>query len=162
MADRAPFYSLSLALDPAERERQRRERLVRLNKFTVPFNRVIGFNLLLLAIPLHDILILKDFDLGAFLTFVPCVEVYVIAAWLLLIKFYRIDARVDLGSVFILLDVWVLVGAVGLTGADQSWIFFILLLRPADQVVYGHRQTVFYAHLMPVLYIALLLGVQEI
>jgi signal transduction histidine kinase/CheY-like chemotaxis protein len=167
IADGVRRASEGLALDPAvlgpaERERKRRERLVRLNRHTVPLNRAVGLNLLLAAIPIHNLLLLDAFDLGAFLAFALGVELYVVATWGLLARFYRLDARVDLGAVFLFTDVGVLVGAVALTGADQSWLFFMLLLRPADQIVYGRRQTVFYAHLVPLVYIALLFGVQSV
>ncbi|WP_420456397.1 sensor histidine kinase [Rubrivirga sp.] len=139
-----------------EAEQRRLDRAVRLNTVAVPVGRAVGFTLLLVGIPLHNGLIVGAFDLGSFVAFAVAVEVYVVATWLVLRRFYRPDARLDLGLVFIVLDVWILVGTVYLTGADRSWIYFVLLLRVADQIVYGRGRTLFFAHLMPALYAGLL------
>ena len=139
-----------------EAEQRRLDRAVRLNTVAVPVGRAVGFTLLLVGIPLHNGLIVGSFSLGEFAAFAVAVEVYVAATWLVLRRFYRPDARLDLGLAFIVLDVWVLVGTVYLTGADRSWIYFVLLLRVADQIVYGRARTLFFAHLMPALYAALL------
>jgi signal transduction histidine kinase len=139
-----------------EAEQRRLDRAVRLNTVAVPIGRAVGFTLLLIGVPLHNGLILGAFDVGAFVAFAVAVEAYVVATWLALRRFYRPDARFDLGLAFIVLDVWVLVGTVYLTGADRSWIYFVLLLRVADQIVYGRERTLFFAHLMPALYAGLL------
>ena len=137
-------------------EARRRERAVRLNTVAVPVGRAVGFGLLLVGIPLHNLALLGAFDAGPYAAFAAAVAAYVVATWLVLRRFYRPDARFDLGLAFIVLDVWVLVGTVYLTGADRSWIYFVLLLRVADQIVYGRARTLFFAHLMPALYLALL------
>ena len=42
----------------------------------------------------------------------------------------------NLGTVFLAVDVVVWVIAIYLTGGDQSWLFFLLFIRTADQVEY--------------------------
>ena len=159
MPGRSATSASTLTVDPAEREAQQRRRKVRLNTRIVPFNRAVGFALLLLTIPIHNALLLGGVDWGQIGVFAALVGAYAFLSWLVLRRFYRVDARPDLGQVFLVVDVWVLVGAVALTGVTESWLYFFLLLRVADQVVYSHRQTLFFAALMPALYLGLLLWV---
>jgi len=141
-------------------ERRHRERLIRMNQVAVPIGRAIGFNLLLVVVVVHNLVILEATDFRQLLWFAALVELYIVASWLVLRRFYDPDARFDISTLFLIADVWVLVGAVWVTGADQSWLYFALLFRVADQIVYGRRWTMFYAHLMPLLYAGLLVYVE--
>ena len=66
-------------------------------------------------------------------------------------------AGVHLGTLFLSLDVVVFVLAIYLTGADQSWLFFLLFIRAADQANTNFRRALGFAHLAVGLYALLLL-----
>ena len=148
--------ALDLALDPAQAERQRRERDVHTNTHDIPISRAAGFTLIaLIGVPLHNVAILGAFDARAFWTYFAVAEVYALGSWLLLRRFYRPDARVDLGYVFVILDLVVVVGAIAATGATRSLLFFVPLLSVADRIGYRPAQMLLFVHLTPVLYAAL-------
>ena len=160
MPDPSILTAKHLTTDPAVQKMQRRRRKIRLNTHVLPMNRVIGLNLLLVTIPVHNALLRGSVDWGALGWFALLVQLYVVGSWLVLRRFYRPEARIDLALAFLILDAWVIVGAVALTGVTESWLYFFLLIRVADQVVYSYRQTLFFAMLMPSLYFGLLLWVQ--
>ncbi len=157
MAARSPRPpSQDLILDGPALAQHRRRRQIRFNRVEVPAMRAVGFHLLLAAIPVHNILLLGAFGREAFVLFVLGVEAYLAVTWLVLWRWYDPDARVNVATAFIFTDVWVPLGTVALTGADQSWLYLVLLLRVGDQIVYGRGRTLLFAHLLPALYLGLL------
>jgi signal transduction histidine kinase/DNA-binding response OmpR family regulator len=159
MSDRLSLTAKHLSSDPEMQKLARWRRKMRLNTRIVPFNRTVGLNLLLVTVPIHNALLRGGVDWVALGWFALAIELYVAGSWLVLRRYYHPDARVDLGLVFLVLDAWAIVGTVALTGVTESWLYFLLLLRVADQVVYSYRQTLFFAVLMPALYAGLLLWV---
>lgn len=151
-----------LMLDPDAEPGQdgKRKRLIQLNTVEVPIGRAIGFNLLLVVVILHNRVILEATDFQQLFWFALLLESYIVGTWLILRGFYDPFARFDLSRALLFTDAWILVGAVYVTGADQSWFYLALLIRVADQITYGRRSTLFYAHLMPLLYVGLLAYVQ--
>ena len=67
--------------------------------------------------------------------------------WAVLYAFFERVKRVNLGTVFLSLDVVVFVLAIYLTGADKSWLFFLLFIRAADQANTNFRRALAFAHL---------------
>jgi signal transduction histidine kinase len=82
---------------------------------------------------------------------------YALVSWLVLVRFFDKLGRVRLGTVFLSLDLVVFVIAIYLTGADRSWLFFLLFIRPADQATTTFRRALSFAHLAVALYGLMLL-----
>lgn len=155
--------SLDLQLDPAEAERRKRARLVQLNTMTVPRLRVLGFAGVALAALLHNAVVypgLGAFTWGPWLRLVVALGVYSAASWYLLYLFYE-DARtkVDLGTAFLLADMWVFSICIYFTGAEHSWMFFLPLFRVMDQTGSSRRRMMVFAHLAPLSYGVVILDV---
>ena len=55
-------------------------------------------------------------------------------------KWYRTTRTVNLGIVFLVLDIVVFTHATYITGADQSWLFLLLLVRSTDQATSNARR----------------------
>jgi hypothetical protein len=116
----------------------------------------IGLARIALGVVLHNVFILGSFAWGSFLPLTGFLLGYALFSWLLLARFYRSSARVDLGVSFLILDVVVWTVAIYYAGAEQSALFFILLMRAADQAHTSFRRALAFAHL-PVLTYALML-----
>ena len=144
------------ALDPDEADRRRRESDVHTNTREVPLSRVVGLTLIgVLGIPLHNAAILGAFAWGPFWTYLAAVWIYSLASWLVLRRFYRPEARFDLGFLFVIADLVFVIGAIAATGATRSWLFFVPLLSVADRIGYAPARMILFVHLTPVLYGAL-------
>ncbi len=123
-----------------ERGEEREVRLHRLNTRTIPILRLLGGNLVVLGVILHNAWILGEVDWSRILAFTAFVQVYALASWQVILRGYRLDARPDLGLVFLVADLLILALAVGLTGANQSWVFWIFLFRVVDQTTTHFRR----------------------
>src|SRR5262249_31119650 len=60
-----------------------------------------------------------------------------------------------LGFVLLSVDLGVWTGAIYCTGGASSWLFWVLLLRPADQSHTTFRTALFFAHAAPLSYLLL-------
>jgi signal transduction histidine kinase len=82
---------------------------------------------------------------------------YALVSWVLLNALYDKVERIHLGTLFLSLDVVVFIVAIYLTGADKSWLFFLLFIRAGDQANTNFRRALGFAHLAVGLYALLLL-----
>jgi hypothetical protein len=72
---------------------------------------------------------------------------YAIASWAVLYFFF--DAarpRLNLGTLFLALDIPAFVWVIYQTGADNSWLFFLLYIRVADQTNTTFRRALGFSH----------------
>jgi signal transduction histidine kinase len=147
---------LSIELDPAEAGRRKRARARRLNVVAVPALRVVGMSLLAVGVLLNNALVLGSFSWSAWLQVATLLEVYALLSWLCLRALWARIEAVDLGLVFLVLDLPVFGWVIYRSGADQSWLFFILLARVADQVNTSFRRTLLFAHGAALTYVLVL------
>lgn len=122
--------------------------------------RLLGFILLSVLVFLHNKFILGSFSWSGFFGITAAMLIYAVVSWLILYLFYERVKIFNLGSLFLVLDVFLWVLAIYFTGGERSWLFFILLLRVADQgektflrsFLFGHLST--FSYLLLVLYLA--------
>lgn len=124
-----------LVLQQDEIERRRSERLRRLAIVDIPMLRVIGATIVGIGVFLNNhyflgLRTIRPVEILAFWSAIYCA-----ASWICLRVFYdRATARhIDLSLLFLTLDVPLFAIAIYLSGAEQSWLFFIMLTRVADQ-----------------------------
>ena len=134
-----------LAVDPLEIETRRREREQRLAAFELPLVRLSGSVLLSLAIYVHNRCLvplpierLAQRD-GRRRDRTPRVS------WALLVFFLRRNPPRDLTVAALVGDLCVWTFAIYCSGAEASWLFFILLLRVADQTQTTFRRALAFA-----------------
>lgn len=109
-----------------------------------------------LATVLHHWLVGPAVPHAALVAFVAGVEIYCFVSWGLLFAFWeRTKERIDLPFVLLVLDVVVCVIATYVTGAERSWLFFIIVIRLTD-ASYGIKRALALAHMAPLLYVAML------
>ena len=147
-------------LDQEQSEKDKRQRERHFHTIEVPLLRVIGFSMINLLVLLR-----YSFVPDAGETHPLWVGViglaYSLVAWAVLyVGFAPLKPRVNLGTVFLALDVFVFIIAIYLTGGDRSWLFFLLFIRTADQANTTFKRALVFGHLSVAIYAAMLIELQ--
>ncbi|HKR65858.1 MAG TPA: ATP-binding protein [Thermoanaerobaculia bacterium] len=134
----------NIAVDPAEIEHRRRKRTWRLAAVELPLLRLAGSVLLSLAVYVNNHFILHAVGEGWLVT-TGVIAAYALVSWALIALFLRRDPPIDITLPVLFGDLPVWTFAIYQSGAEESWLFFILLLRVADQVQTTFRRAVAFA-----------------
>jgi signal transduction histidine kinase len=118
--------------------------------------RLIGFTIITLLAAAHHRFVGGAGDSAPWLLAAVGLG-YSLASWVVLYACFDRVKRVDLGVVFLAIDVFVFVVAIYLTGGDSSWLFFLLFIRTADQVNTSFRRALTFGHLSMAVYAAMLI-----
>lgn len=124
--------SAAIAVDPLEIETRRRERERRLAAFELPVVRLLGSLLLSVAIYLHNTYLVPRPG-HEWLIATVVLAMYAALSWILIAAFIHRPRPIDLTVPALACDLLVWTFAIYCSGAESSWLFFILLLRVADQ-----------------------------
>jgi len=87
---------------------------------------------------------------------------YAVVSWPILYFLYGKTGRIDLGLVFLIVDVPVWTLVIYATGGENSWIYLVLLLRVVDQTHTNFRRALFFGHIVTASYLVLLLYLQHV
>jgi signal transduction histidine kinase len=120
-------------IDPEDAERRRTDRTRRLAVVELPAVRVVGSLFLSLGVLLHNRFLLHDTSLGSWITVSAILFGYCLVAWLIAAAGYRLTPPRDFTVLAFAGDMMVWTFAIYGTGGEQSWLFFILLMRVGDQ-----------------------------
>ncbi|HEX2831858.1 MAG TPA: ATP-binding protein [Thermoanaerobaculia bacterium] len=137
--------SQSVAVEPMEIESRRRERRWRLAAIELPLVRVIGSVLLSLAVYVHNVWILPTPTLHGWAATTLVAIAWAGVTWAALAYFLRREPPIDLTIAAFTGDLLVWTFAIYHSGAESSWLFFILLLRVADQTQTTFRRATGFA-----------------
>jgi signal transduction histidine kinase/CheY-like chemotaxis protein/HPt (histidine-containing phosphotransfer) domain-containing protein len=152
---------LALLLDRQAELRAKLERRRHRAVVAIPRLRAIGNLWLLLTVAAHNWLLLDHVDGSLLAGFGGLQLGYVLASQWLLARYYREESRVDLGTVFLAVDVLIFVLAIYVSGGEKSWLLPLLCVRVADQIATSPRRAFAFAtwtallHALLVLYMAL-------
>jgi signal transduction histidine kinase/CheY-like chemotaxis protein len=149
-ADADAGFTLDTALLAQRREASER----RMNTVQMPAVRAVGFAILCIVASLQDLRYGTPLDRFGLPLLLALDIGYAAASWLALRRWYGRTGRIDLGLVFLHLDL--LVWLPNLRHFEQAHLFFayLLLVRVADQVGFGFRRTVYFGHVVVVVYLA--------
>ncbi|HEU4888171.1 MAG TPA: ATP-binding protein [Thermoanaerobaculia bacterium] len=136
-----------------------RQRTWRLAAIELPLVRVVGSVLLALAVYVHNRFLIATADPNEWLIVTAVVALYAIFSWQAIIVFLRRNPPMDLTLPVLIGDLPVWTFAIYHSGAEGSWLFFILLLRVADQVQTTFRRALMFALLATGCYATMLLWV---
>jgi signal transduction histidine kinase len=129
----------------------------RLNASQIPLLRALGFGILGAFVLLYDLLIAPTFTPADYLWFMGMIGVYCLISWQILRHGYFRIRNFDLGLMFLLIDIPFILSVIHKTGADQSVLFFLLVLRVSDQTNYSDlRRILTFAHITPLAYMVYL------
>lgn len=152
----APPLDHRILVDPEEAARQTARRRRDMNVVTFPLVRMVGFQLMIIVMIGHNMLIMKDAPWQPLVAYAVIAEVYCVASWWALVRWFDRIKWVDLGLVFFTADLVLWTGAVYVSGGQTSWLFFLLALRVADQSFVSFRRAAAFAHLAPLCYAVML------
>lgn len=133
--------------------RRKRDRARELALYEVPKYRFIGMGLLSIAVYFHNRFLLGDTSISRWAWYTALLIAYATTAWAATTLLYR---RVDLTIPFLVGDVPILLIGVYVTGAENSWLFPMLLTRVSDQIQTTYRRCVMFTALVSVSYAAML------
>src|SRR3954451_22470110 len=123
----------SIATDPNEIETRRRVRARHIAILEIPLLRAIGTLFLSLGVFLSNRYFLNETSLAPWLNVTGVLLVYAAASWTVLVLFYDVFLPHDLSLWFLIVDVFIWMYVIYATGGEKSWLFYILLMRVADQ-----------------------------
>jgi signal transduction histidine kinase/ActR/RegA family two-component response regulator len=148
----------SFHLHPEQTEQQKRERLRQFHVADIPKLRLLGFAILTFLVWLHEIVVEPDASSSWLLALTVgwVLLVYALASWAAIALLFDRISRPNLGTVFLAVDILAFVWAIYMTGGDQSWLFFLLFIRVADQTNTNFRRALIFAHVTVGSYILLL------
>jgi two-component system sensor histidine kinase/response regulator len=149
---------MTIALDPLEIETRRRERERRLAIIELPLVRLGGSVLLSLALFLHNRWLVPQPE-ERWLAATVVAALYAVLSWALIVFFYRLTPPRDLTVAALAGDLLIWTFAIYCSGGEASWLFFILLLRVADQTQTTFRRACAFALAATACYTGMLMWV---
>lgn len=149
----------SVYLDPAEAAAAQRARRHKFHTEEVPRLRFIGFTFTALGVIVHNWLIFHLVDWTAAAQHTAVLLGYALFAWAVLSAAWDRVRSINLGVVFFGLDLLPMAYVVYVTGADQSFMWFVFVARAADQVAISFRNALVFSHLATATYAGLILWV---
>jgi two-component system sensor histidine kinase/response regulator len=148
---------LPIDVDPDAIAQRKARRTLEAHTISIPFLRVVGSALLSLIVYVHNRLLLGEFSLGGWAIITTILFLHAIGSWILLLLFFDKVKRFQLGDVFMVTDLIVWTLAIYYTGGNYSWLFFLPLIRVADQANTSFRRALAFAHLGTAAYALLVL-----
>jgi len=133
---------------------RRAARARRLNTVQIPAVRAGGFAILCVIAVLQDVRMGAPIDRPQLAILLALNVGYTVLSWTALRAWYGRTGALDLGLVFVHLDL--LVWLPNLRHLEQAHLFFayLLLVRVADQVGYGFRRAIYFNHVVLATYLA--------
>lgn len=148
---------LAIELHPAEVERKKQQRAFRLHAIDVPRLRVLGFTLLFFGVLAHNTWLTPPLDWTSMGWLAAVMIGYMLLSWAALYRLFERITLFDLGVFFMVTDLFVWTAAIYVSGGEKSLLFFILLLRIADQANTEFRRALFFAQVATLSYFLMLL-----
>jgi signal transduction histidine kinase/DNA-binding response OmpR family regulator len=146
-------------LDPADAARARAERRRRFHTWEVPRLRFIGLVLCAIGVILHNRLVFGEFSVANAAVVSGVLLGYALASWIILAWAWDRVRVVDLGDAFFVVDLMPMMFVVYVTGATESFMWFVFIARVADQVAISFRHALVFSHLATAAYAAIVLWV---
>ncbi|MCK8603518.1 sensor histidine kinase [Desulfoferrobacter suflitae] len=146
----------SLILDPVEAEQQQMLKRLRLNVVQIPILRLIGVLALFFLVVLNNAC-LAILAWPPLLKFAAILTAYTFGSWALLYLFYPGFRSFDLGFFFLTTDIIIFTLAVYYSGGENSFLFFLMIIRVADQANTSFRRVLFFSHFSLLSYVVLLI-----
>ena len=130
--------------------------LYRFNVIRVPALRLIGTNVLLFVVAIHNLLVFGGLDFATYLPLVIGLELYCLVSWGLLRAYFTRVSAVHLGDVFLVTDFLPWCWAISASGGPQSLLWPVFLLHTADQLWLNRARARVMAGMGPFAYLGLL------
>ena len=123
----------------------RRERTWRLAAVELPLLRLGGSILLIIGVYVNNRFLAAGATLRGWMLVAAVVSIYAVVSWALVVFFLRREPSHDLTVATFAGDLIVWTFAIYESGAESSWLFFLPLLRVADQTQTTFRRALAFA-----------------
>jgi signal transduction histidine kinase/CheY-like chemotaxis protein len=144
-------------LDPDNTAREKRLRVRQFHVIEVPRLRILGMVIITLLVIVHEVFSTTETNWRLPITIGAVLLVYSLASWAVLYLFFEKVTQVNLGILFLALDIPAFVWVIYQTGADSSWLFFLLYIRVADQTNTNFKRAIGFSHVAVASYALLIL-----
>jgi signal transduction histidine kinase/CheY-like chemotaxis protein len=145
-------------LDPETTAGDKRRRERHFHTVEVPRLRVLGMALLATLVILHQAFATQAGNWQPPIRIGAALLAYALATWAVLrLSFDKARPVVNLGTLFLALDIPVFVWVIYETGAENSWLFFLLYIRVADQTSTTFKRALAFSHVAVGSYLLLIL-----
>ncbi len=150
-----------LILDPVESERRQQLKRFRLNVIQIPALRLIGIPVLFFLVVLNNAY-LNILSWPALLNFAVILTAYTLVSWSILYFCYDRSKSVDLGFFFLTTDIIIFTLAIYYSGGEKSLLFFLMIIRVADQANTSFKRVLFFSHFSLFAYLVLLIYLTQV
>ena len=133
--------------DPDQSDSEKRGRELQFHTVTVPRLRLIGLAMVIVLVAVRQALVTEPGGWTLTMRLAVFLLAYGGASWVALRWWYERVRIVNLGDFFLALDLLSFPVAIYATGADQSWLFVLLLIRVTDQANTNFRRALTFGHL---------------
>ena len=99
-------------------------------------------------IAIHNLAVLGEANWPAVSMFLFVGVFYGLGSWLMLRVSFLESRKLPLGTVFLVLDIPILLFAIHVTGGPGSWLFLLLAARCTDQIFFGVRRVIWVSHVL--------------
>ena len=147
---------VTLELDPQKIARRKEKAQYRLNVIQFPLLRVLGFSFISSFILVQGYYSFKVFSWLPFLHFSSIAFSYAFFSWVILYLFFGKTGKFDLGLLFLTTDIFIFVLGIYFSGAYKSLLFFLLIIRVADQTNTSFKRALTFTHVSILAYIGML------
>ena len=149
-------------LDPGAMEIKKRLKEYRLNVFSIPKLRALGFSIVLILVVVHDNLVTETLTAEQIFWLSLCCVAYNLLTWLFLYLFYQgaRDRGANLAILFLTTDLVMYTIAVYLTGGSKSWLFVLFFVRSIDQSATTSTRVLYFGHVSVLFYLTMLVYIQ--
>ena len=148
---------IKIDLDPSEKIKKKAQRKYQLNAIQIPRLRLLGFCGICFFVLIHNLFINKSISWFLFSSFTSILIGYALLSWLILYFLYDKLKSINLGLIFLTVDIFIFILAIYSTGGDKSWLFFLLMFRVADQANTNFKKTLLFSHISVSSYLLLIL-----
>lgn len=125
----------------------------RVHAIEIPLIRAFGFAILCVMVLLHDLHVGAAVPNDALVRVWAVNIAYAFGSWLLLWLYFGRTGRLDLGLLFLHLDLAVWMVTLHHMEGTQLFIAYLLLVRVVDQVGFGSRRALYFDHVVVAAYL---------
>jgi PAS domain S-box-containing protein len=137
----------TIILNPEEARQEHLKRVYRHHVIEIPALRAFGMIMIAFFVLLHNLyLIPKPTAWPDYWRLMTYYLPYITLSWLALFFFFNKVQKIHLGIFFLLTDIIFFLLAIYYSGGEKSWLFFLLMVRTADQARTSMKNTFIFAN----------------
>ena len=145
-------------LDPETTAHQKRLRERHFHVVEVPRLRLLGMAILTILVVCHEVFSTEATNWKVPIQIAAALAIYALVSFVVLRLFFeKAKPFINLGTLFLALDIPAFVWVIYQTGGDNSWLFFLLYIRVADQTNTTFKRAITFSHIAVASYLLLIL-----